>query len=262
MRCFCPPDSWRGMRSAKARGSFTRSSSSQHGLASLGAGLADPEPLERAHDLRADRIARIERVERILEHHLDRGDRLDRAMLDRPVLDRLVAEHHEPLARRLESEQHLGEGRLAAAQFADDRQNLRFARGEGNVLVGLDRAGLAVRRTARSRRPGSTSSAGRPRGCRRRCGPARAVPPSAPRPPSRSPRRGGSGSGGPGGPRHRASAHRRGRTGRTRNACSAARSCSPAAARAAAAAGRESGSADCRSCSCPATAIERNRPCV
>ena len=27
-RCFCPPDSWRGMRSANARGSFTRSSSS------------------------------------------------------------------------------------------------------------------------------------------------------------------------------------------------------------------------------------------
>mmetsp|Transcript_18259 Transcript_18259/g.28920 ORF Transcript_18259/g.28920 Transcript_18259/m.28920 type:complete len:124 (+) Transcript_18259:1268-1639(+) len=27
-RCFCPPDNWRGIRSAKARGSFTRSSSS------------------------------------------------------------------------------------------------------------------------------------------------------------------------------------------------------------------------------------------
>ena len=28
MRCFCPPESWRGIRRAKARGSFTRSSSS------------------------------------------------------------------------------------------------------------------------------------------------------------------------------------------------------------------------------------------
>jgi hypothetical protein len=27
-RCFCPPESWRGIRSAKARGSFTRSRSS------------------------------------------------------------------------------------------------------------------------------------------------------------------------------------------------------------------------------------------
>jgi hypothetical protein len=33
-------------------------------------------------------------------------------MLDRPVLDRLVAQHHEPLAREFEPQQHLGERRL------------------------------------------------------------------------------------------------------------------------------------------------------
>ncbi len=54
MRCFWPPESWRGMRSAKARGSFTRSSSSSIRVAALGVGLADAELLQRADDLRAD----------------------------------------------------------------------------------------------------------------------------------------------------------------------------------------------------------------
>ena len=173
MRCFCPPESCRGAAPRESARQLHEIEKPQHGLAPLGGVLADPEPLQRAQDLRADRIARIERVERILEDHLDRGDRLDRAMLDRPVLDRLVAEHHEALARRLEPEQHLGERRLAAARFADDRQNLGFAGGEGNVLDRLDRAGLPVRRRARSPRPDNASSAGRLRGRRGRCGPAR-----------------------------------------------------------------------------------------
>ena len=85
---------------------------------------ADAEALERADDLRADRIVGL-RVSNGFWKIIWIGETvLDRAALDRRVLDRLVIEDDQALARRLEPEQHLGEGRLAAARLADDRQHL------------------------------------------------------------------------------------------------------------------------------------------
>ncbi len=51
MRCFCPPESWRGMRCSKARGSFTKFEKLQHAVAPLFVVLADAEFLQRPHDL-------------------------------------------------------------------------------------------------------------------------------------------------------------------------------------------------------------------
>ncbi len=45
-----------------------------------------------------------------------------------------------PAARGLQPQQHLGERRLPAAGFADDRHRLGFARLEADRLVGLDHA--------------------------------------------------------------------------------------------------------------------------
>jgi hypothetical protein len=104
----------------------------------VGGRLADAEFLQRADDLRAHRMAGIERVERILEHHLDRRDGADVALLDAGRLDLLVAERHLAGARGLKAEQHLGERRLAAAGFADDGDGLALARLEADGLVGLD----------------------------------------------------------------------------------------------------------------------------
>ena len=112
----------------------------EHGVAPLGVVRPDAEPLQRTNDLRPDRIARVQRVERILKDHLDRGNRLGRPPFDRPALDRFVIEHNQTLGRRLEPEQHFGERRLAAARFADNRQNFGFLRGEGDILHRLDRA--------------------------------------------------------------------------------------------------------------------------
>ena len=55
-----------------------------------------------------------------------------------------MIEDDQALAGRLEPEEHLGESRLAAAQLADDRQNLRLPGGEGDVLDRLDRAALPL----------------------------------------------------------------------------------------------------------------------
>ena len=80
MRCFWPPDSWRGMRDAKARGSLTRSSSSRSAASISRRVLRDAEFLQHADDLRADRMAGVQRVERVLEHHLEARPMARRAL--------------------------------------------------------------------------------------------------------------------------------------------------------------------------------------
>ena len=64
----------------------------EHPRLALGVGLADAEFLQRANDLRADAMAGVERVERVLEHHLDRGDGRGVALLDGQRVDVDVAE--------------------------------------------------------------------------------------------------------------------------------------------------------------------------
>ena len=88
-------------------------------------------------------MARVERVERVLEDHLQVGDRALVALLDRQVAELEIAEHDVAVGRRLKAHQHLGEGGLAAAGLADDRDRLRLARVEADLLVGLHRLRLA-----------------------------------------------------------------------------------------------------------------------
>ena len=144
MRCFWPPESWRGMRCSKARGSLTRSSSSSIRCAPLGDCLADAELLQRADDLRADRMARVQRVERVLEHHLDRRDGLHVARLDAGRLDLLVAERHR--AARSPSPGRAAPWRGSTCRSRTRRRSppSRLARLEADRLVGLDRARLAA----------------------------------------------------------------------------------------------------------------------
>jgi hypothetical protein len=63
-------------------------------LLAIGDCLADIEFLQRADDLRADRVAGVQRVERVLEHHLDGGHRVDATLLDAGGLDLAVAERN------------------------------------------------------------------------------------------------------------------------------------------------------------------------
>ena len=82
----------------------------EHALAAFGHGLADAELLERAQDLRAHGVRRVQRVEGILEHHLDRchsggwpGTNLHR-------LDLLARQPDLAAGRGLEPEENLCEG--------------------------------------------------------------------------------------------------------------------------------------------------------
>ncbi len=137
-RCFWPPDSWRGMRSANARGSLTRSSSSSMRARRVGLAAADAELLQRADDLAADRMRRVERVERVLEHHLDRRRRSwCRACWIGVLAIAWLSSVDVAGGRGLQAHQDLGQGRLAAAGFADDGQRLALARLEADRLVGL-----------------------------------------------------------------------------------------------------------------------------
>ena len=176
----------------------------------------------------------------------------------------LVAEHDAAAARGLEPEQHLGEGRLAAAGLADDGQRLGLARLEADRLVGLDHAAFAAAENlvggdlvvllqvvdlTAPVAPGSIAAL-------RSCAPA-------------------------GGAAQSISLKRRQRLAwlscagdrdhrdvggvaeaLRRNSRSAGRNCSPSGARAAAATGREWRSADRAFLSAPGSGIERNRPCV
>jgi len=67
---------------------------------------------------------RVERVERVLEDHLQTGDGAVVAPLHRQVGEIDVAELDLAAGRVLEPHPHLREGRLAAAGFADDGDRL------------------------------------------------------------------------------------------------------------------------------------------
>ena len=86
----------------------------------------EPEQLDRlAHDL-PDRLPRVERAVRVLEHVLDLPARLAAATpRARRQLD--VAEQHAPGALGVHAGDRPGQGRLARAGLADERQALAGA---------------------------------------------------------------------------------------------------------------------------------------
>ena len=123
---------------------------------------ADAEALQRAHDLRADRVAGIQRVERVLEDHLDRGDGalVAAASIDRPVLDRLVVEARRgPSLAGLEPEQHFGEASTCRSPNSPTIASTSASRAANDTSsTALTVRASRRRRRWRSRRRDSASS--------------------------------------------------------------------------------------------------------
>ncbi len=99
--------------------------------------FADAEDFQRADDLAPHRHRRVERVERVLEHHLDARHRVCRPVFDRCRLNFVVVKHDLAGGRGLQPHQHLGESGLAATGFADDGQGFTGAGLETQGFVGL-----------------------------------------------------------------------------------------------------------------------------
>ena len=159
MRCFCPPESWRGMRRSNSRGSLTRSSSSSIRARRSGVGLADAEFLQRADDLRRRPHGRVERVERVLEHHLDRATASSSSRL-------LVSMTAISLCRAFTSPEVFVSSpisTLASVDFPQPdsptmRHGLRSRAPEGDRLVRLHGAHVAAAENRVGRRSCSISS--------------------------------------------------------------------------------------------------------
>ena len=107
----------------------------RHILAARGA-----EFFDRARDLRADGVGRIERVVGVLKNHLHRAHEIFAAFFDRQRGEILVAHDDTAAAAAFEPHQNLGESRFAAARFADDGDNLALFGFERKILHGLDAA--------------------------------------------------------------------------------------------------------------------------
>ncbi len=137
-RCFWPPDSCRGIRSAKARGSFTRSSSSSIRSRRSASFAPNPKISSARMICRPTVIDGFSVSNGFWNTIWIVGDGLGVALLDGDLLDVAVVEQDLALGGGLQPHQHLGEGRLAAARFADDGQRFGFARLEAERLVGLD----------------------------------------------------------------------------------------------------------------------------
>src|SRR5206468_8434434 len=102
----------------------------QHPLADLRLVRLDAELLDHPGDLRADAVAGVQRVERVLEHHLQGADLLRRAAADRGLRDVLPVVADLAAGGGLEPDQHLGERRLPAARLPDDGDRLATSRVE------------------------------------------------------------------------------------------------------------------------------------
>src|SRR5262245_277112 len=89
-------------------------------------------------------MAGVQRIERVLEHHLNGRDSLNVAQFDRRRLYLAVPESDVAGARRFQPHQNLGESRFAAAGFTDYGNRLGLARLEADRLIGLDDAALAT----------------------------------------------------------------------------------------------------------------------
>ena len=96
------------------------------------------EPL---FDLVADRQARVQRAEGILEDDLHAAAKLT-ALFGAAILEPLSVK--PDLARRcwLQAERHTAERRLSRARLTDDRQCLAARDGEVDAIDGLDRLAL------------------------------------------------------------------------------------------------------------------------
>ena len=95
---------------------------------------------QRLRDCGAHRQPRIERLVRVLVDDLHpAAQRPQRALAERR---QLVALEGDPAAHGLDQAQHgLGRGRLAAARFADEREQLAVLEREGDAVDRVD--GLA-----------------------------------------------------------------------------------------------------------------------
>ena len=98
----------------------------------------DPELLDDPSDLGSDGVARVEGVERVLEHHLKRADLPRRAIANRDLRDLVAVVADRSVRRGLESHEHFREGRFPAARFADDGDGLPAPGVETDLLVRFD----------------------------------------------------------------------------------------------------------------------------
>ena len=138
MRCFCPSRELARAAVVEIPRKLDGVEQAHHPLAHLAPIPLHPETLDHAPNLPPDGMARVQRVERVLEHHLERPDALRAALAHRDGADVAPFVAHLAVGRDLEPHQHLGEGGLAAARFADDGHRLRPAGVEVQRLVGLD----------------------------------------------------------------------------------------------------------------------------
>ena len=144
MRCFCPPESWRGMRSAKARGSFTRSSSSSIRCLRSAALLPTPN---------------FSSVRMICEPTEWLGFSVSNGFWNTIWIDETVSTSRSSMAVDWISlspsmtlpelavsspSSTLARVDLPQPRFADDGHRLGLARLEAERLVGLDDAALAA----------------------------------------------------------------------------------------------------------------------
>mmetsp|Transcript_18259 Transcript_18259/g.28909 ORF Transcript_18259/g.28909 Transcript_18259/m.28909 type:complete len:656 (+) Transcript_18259:1222-3189(+) len=122
----------------KGAGQFHQIEQLQHPRAALALILADLENLKRPNDLPTHGHRRVQRVERVLEHHLNIRDRLGVAVFDGYVLNGVVAKGNRAFGCRLKAHQHLCKGGFAAPGFAHNGQCFGFAGLETEGLVGFD----------------------------------------------------------------------------------------------------------------------------
>ena len=127
IRCFWPPESWRGFRRANSFGSLTVDSSCSTRSVTLSRSRSTP-------NLRITRA--IWPPTLWLGFRVSNGFwkiicKLAMVLASRCCTGRWakieLAEQHLAGGRFLEAHQHLGEGRLAATRFADDGDRLRLA---------------------------------------------------------------------------------------------------------------------------------------
>ena len=106
----------------------------------------DPLDLERRADDRTDRLPRVERGLRVLEHHLDvtaQGTQLTRSH----VRDVTALEHDPAVGGLCQTRQQPARGRLATAGLADQSQRLPGPHRQVDAVHRLDRTHRPAQQT-------------------------------------------------------------------------------------------------------------------
>ena len=145
MRWRWPPENSCGSRSAISGDSPTlRNRSATRSRASFRGASAVHD--DRLRDRRADALARIEARERVLKNHLHAPAHLaQRLGVERANI--LPLEEYSPAARLDETQDRTSRRRLAAAEFADERQRLAGPDEKGDILDRMDSRGNSDRRS-------------------------------------------------------------------------------------------------------------------